>query len=205
MTLELGDAVALPEPRQAGPLSVEAALSSRRSVRDFAKGPLTLAEVSQLLWAAQGITDPEGYRAAPSAGALYPLEVYLVAGEVAALEAGIYKYDPLRHRLTLMQLGDRRAELAAAALDQDWMADGAAVLVIAAVPERTERKYGDRANRYVPMEAGHAAENVYLQAAALGLGTTVVGAFRDAQVKAVVGMARDERPLCLLPVGRPAA
>lgn len=204
MALKPGDKVVLPEPSYDGPMAVEKALSSRRSVREFAHGPLTLAEVSQLLWAVQGMSDPAGLRTAPSAGALYPLEVYLVAGGVASLDSGIYKYDPRRHGLRLTTAGDRRAELAAAALAQDWIGDAAAVLVIAAVFARTSAKYGARAKRYVHMEVGHGAQNVYLQAAALGLGTTIVGAFWDARVKAVVGMAPDEEPLGLLPVGRPA-
>ncbi len=204
MTLKPGDGLPLPEPSCDGLIAVEKALSSRRSVREFARGPLTLSQVSQLLWATQGTTDPAGLRTAPSAGALYPLEIYLVAGNVTSLDAGVYKYTSRRHALRLTTAGDRRAQLAAAALGQDWMQDAAAVLVIAAVLARTGAKYGARARRYVHMEVGHAVQNVYLQAAALDLGTTVVGAFWDARVKAVVGMAREEEPLALLPVGRPA-
>lgn len=204
MTLEPGDALPLPEPARDGALAVEKALSERRSVREFARGALALAEVSQFLWAAQGVSGPLGSRTAPSAGALYPLELYLVAGDVESLAPGVYKYQPRPHGLRLVKKGDLRAALAAAALDQDWMIDAPAILAVAAVFARTAVKYGGRAERYVHMEAGHLAENIYLQAAALGLGTTVVGAFRDERVKGVVAMEGDEAPLILLPVGRPA-
>jgi SagB-type dehydrogenase family enzyme len=202
MTLAAPDALSLPPPRPASAVSVEAALASRHSVRHFADAPLNLADTAQLLWAAQGITRAEGLRTAPSAGALYPLEIYLVAGTVAALPAGIYRYLPEHHRLVHAVAGDRRRELAAAALRQSWMADAPAILVIAAVVRRTSVKYGERGERYVHIEAGHAAQNVCLQAVALGLGTTVVGAFSDAGVKRVLGLAEEE-PLLLVPVGKP--
>lgn len=203
MAAEGDDVVALPGISVPGAMSVESALNARRSVRSFTRAPLTLAEVAQLLWAAQGVTHSEGFRTAPSAGALYPLEVYLVAGEVRGLAPGIYKYHPLEHRLSFVQVGDARARLAVAALGQAWVADAPAVVVIAAVYRRTSAKYGERAARYVPMEAGHAAQNVYLQATALGLGTTVVGAFHDEQVRAVVQLAPKEQPLALMPLGTP--
>jgi SagB-type dehydrogenase family enzyme len=197
-----GDSVSLPSPRPASAVSVEEALASRRSVRDFADAELSLEDTAQLLWAAQGITHSEGLRTAPSAGALYPLEVYLVAGRVATLPAGIYRYDPRRHQLAPTASGDRRRELASAALHQAWIADAPGVVVIAAVFRRTGVKYGDRGERYAHIEAGHAAENVCLQAVALGLGTTIVGAFSDAEVKRLLGLGEEE-PLLLIPVGKP--
>lgn len=203
MIAESAAGIALPEPSHEGRMAVEQALCKRRSVRDFGAGPLTLAEVSQLLWAAQGITDREGYRSAPSAGALYPLEIYLAVGNVESLKPGVYKYDPRRHQLRPLAEGDRRRELGAAAVGQSWLAEAAAVLVIAGVYARTAAKYGDRGQRYVLMEVGHAAQNVCLQAVALDLGTTVVGAFRDAKVKELVGTASGEEPISLIPVGRP--
>jgi SagB-type dehydrogenase family enzyme len=195
--------VTLPEPSLEGEVPVERAIAERRSVRAFARQPLTLANASQLLWAAQGLTDPSGLRAAPSAGALYPLEISLVAGNVSGLRAGVYRYEPRRHRLVLRREGDLRSEVAKAALDQDWVAEAPAILVIAAVPRRTTRKYGARAERYVYIEAGHAAQNVYLQAGALGLGTTIVGAFRDAKLARILGLAEQEQSLALLPIGTP--
>ena len=196
-----GDSVSLPGPRPASAVSVEEALASRRSVRDFADAGLNLGDTAQLLWAAQGITHSEGLRTAPSAGALYPLEVYLIAGRVATLPAGIYRYDPRRHQLVPTVSGDRRRELTLAALHQSWIADAPAVVVIAAVFRRTSTKYGGRGERYVHIEAGHAAENVCLQAVALGLGTTIVGAFSDAEVKRLLGLSEEE-PLLLIPVGK---
>jgi SagB-type dehydrogenase family enzyme len=194
--------VTLPEPSHEGEVPVERALTSRRSVRAFARESLPLSAVSQLLWAAQGITDPAGLRTAPSAGALYPLEVYLVAGDVSGVRAGVYRYEPRRHRLVLGAEGDRRAAVARAAHGQDWVAEAPAILVLAAVYERTAHKYGERAARYVHMEAGHAAQNVYLQAAALGLGTTIVGAFRDEELSSTLGLPVHTKPLALLPVGK---
>jgi SagB-type dehydrogenase family enzyme len=195
--------IKLPEPRQDSGISVESALRRRRSVREFRKESLTLVEVSQLLWAAQGITDPEGKRTAPSAGALYPLEVFLVAGGQDELPAGVYRYRPQGHDLIPVVQGDRRAKLAAAALEQDWLNDAPVTIAIAAVYERTAGKYKQRAERYVHMEVGHAAQNVHLQAAALELGTVVVGAFDDAEVKRVLTLAANEEPLCLMPLSKP--
>ncbi|MCK5273889.1 MAG: SagB/ThcOx family dehydrogenase, partial [Alphaproteobacteria bacterium] len=126
----------------------------------------------------------------------------LIAGDVRSLPAGIYRYSPRAHALEAGAAGDRRAALAEAALSQRWIADAAAILVLAAVEERTTVKYGRRGVRYVHIEVGHAAQNVYLQAAALGLGTTIVGAFDDDEVKGVANLRRDETPLCLLPIGR---
>ncbi len=228
--------IKLPEPRQESRTSVEVALRRRRSAREFQRAALTLAEISQLLWATQGITEPEGKRTAPSAGALYPLEVFLVVGKPVgegerprepkhlgksglagtlalpgsdskaapgALPAGLYRYRPQGHELVCVAEGDKRAKLAAAALDQDWLTDAPVIIVIAAVYERTARKYRQRAERYVHMEVGHAAQNVHLQAVALELGTVVVGAFDDAEVKRVLALADNEQPLCLMPVGKP--
>ena len=199
----LAGVIKLPEPRRDSKTSVEAALRRRRSVREFKKELLTPAEISQLLWATQGITDPEGKRTAPSAGALYPLEVFLVVGKEGALPAGVYKYRPQGHDLACVAEADKRAKLAAAALEQDWLADAPATIVIAAVYERTAGKYRHRAERYVHMEVGHTSQNVHLQAVALELGTVVVGAFDDAEVKRVLTLAENEQPLCLMPVGKP--
>lgn len=194
--------IRLPAPSNAGKLPVEKALRSRRSVRVFSRQPLALAEVAQLLWAGQGITGAGGKRTAPSAGALYPLELYLVAGDVSVLPQGIYKYHPLDHSLIRVANGDRRAALEDAALGQDVVNEAAAVIVVAAVYGRTTWKYGQRGVRYVHMEAGLAAQNIHLQAVALDLGTVLVGAFDDDKVKKIIRLPSDEQPLCLLPVGR---
>ncbi len=197
-----GERVALPDPARDGAMPLESALARRRSLRDFRRASLTLAEVAQVLWATQGISHPTGLRTAPSAGALYPLECHLVAGKVTALPAAVYRYDPARHELHRTVEGDRRAALAEAALSQTWMARAAAVVVLAAVERRTSVKYGARGTRYVHIEAGHAGQNACLQATALGLGTTVVGAFDDERVSAILDMGQGERPLCLLALGR---
>lgn len=186
-----------------GPTLAEA-LAKRRSSRDYLERPVSLAQVAQLLWAAQGTNDPAGLRTAPSAGALYPLEVLLVAGDVAGLSAGVYRYLPDRHALEHLADGDHRSRLAEAALGQSWAARGAVILVITAIYERTTRKYGVRGKRYVHIEVGHAAQNALLQAAALGLGAGVVGAFDDAAVARTLGLSASEHPLYLLPVGWPA-
>lgn len=194
--------IKLPAPSRTGRVAVERALDARRSLREFGGGALDLRSLAQVLWAAQGVTGPEGQRTAPSAGALYPLEIHVVAGDVAGLPAGVYRYVPADHVLVRAASGDRREALAAAALDQDWMARAPAILVIAAIQERTARKYGARSERYVPFEAGCAAENAALQAVALGLGTVVVGAFRDDAVTAVAALRSGERPIAIMPVGR---
>ena len=195
--------VPLPEPSHDGAVSVERALRLRESVRDFAPRPLSLQQVSQLLWAAQGVTRRDGGRTAPSAGALYPLELYLVVGDVDGIEAGLYRYRPGNHDLEAVGPGDHRSQLAAAAVRQTWMRDAPVILVLAAVYARTTGKYGERGRKYVHMEVGHAAQNVYLETAALGLGTTFVGAFNDNQVKGILGLPASEHPLGLMPVGWP--
>ncbi|MDN7011511.1 SagB/ThcOx family dehydrogenase [Methanoculleus sp. FWC-SCC3] len=197
------DAIVLPEPRGEGDVSVEEALSARRSVRIYADVPLALDDAGQTLWAAQGVTDDRGYRTSPSAGGLYPLEVYLVAGSVTGLEPGVYHYRPGEHLLVRVGAGDQRAALQAAAVNQTSVGDAPATIVIAAVPERTTVKYGERGMRYVYMEAGHAAENVYLQAEALDLATVVIGAFDEDEVREVLALPENTTPLYLMPVGRP--
>lgn len=182
--------------------SLEELLHQRRSVRDYADEPLTRDEVLKLLWAAQGVTRPWGGRTAPSAGALYPLEIYLVAGNVESLMPGVYKYMPRDNKLTHVKDGDVRVSLAAAALGQNWVRESVVDIVIAAVYERTTAKYGSRGERYVHIEVGHAAQNICLQATAMGLGLVTVGAFDDAAVRRIVGMSQEETPLYVIPVGR---
>jgi SagB-type dehydrogenase family enzyme len=195
--------IELPAVPQVDSGSLGDALRRRRSVRTYASASLTLGQVSELLWAGQGITHPDGLRTAPSAGALYPLEMYLVVGAVDGLSPGVYRYRPERHDLVLWQPEDCRAALARVAVRQVWMSDAPAVVVIAAEYERTTGKYQQRGIRYVHMEVGHAAQNIYLKAAALGLGTVFVGAFDDDHVHAVLKLPTEQRPLGLMPVGRP--
>lgn len=199
---ELSGRITLPEPLFKSKILTEEALKRRRSVREYQDKPLTLEEISQLLWAAQGITGEYGMRTAPSAGALYPIELYVVAGRVDGLAAGIYRYRPKGHELQKVAEGDKRGDLYQAALEQESLRDGAAAVVIAAVYGRTTRKYGGRGIMYVHMEVGSIAENIYLQAVSLGVGTVFVGAFDDDRVKKVVNMAEGEEPLAIMPLGR---
>jgi len=196
------ETIRLPEPKYDSDTSIEEALFKRRSVRSFKDSPLTLAEVSQLLWAAQGITSTGGLRTAPSAGALYPLEIYVVAGNVEGLPDGVYNYRPDTHELAGVVKGDKRTELCNAALGQTSVRNAAAVMVFSAVYGRTDAKYGDRSARYVHIEIGHAAQNVFLQTVPLNLGTVVIGAFYDDEVRKVLKMSDREQPLYIMPVGR---
>ncbi|AEH50334.1 SagB/ThcOx family dehydrogenase [Pseudothermotoga thermarum] len=203
----LAQVVKLPEPRIDGTVSLEKAISLRRSVRSFSTQFLTIFQISQLLWAAQGITDPFAkFRSAPSAGATYPLEIFVVVGKNAVenLEEGFYQYDPFTHSIRLRFQGDIREQLAQAALNQSWVKDAPVVFVIAAVYERTTARYGERGVRYVHIEVGHAAQNLCLQAVALGLGAVTVGAFYDEQVKSILKLDRNLSPLYLIPVGYPS-
>ncbi len=193
--------IMLPDPQKSSQVSLEETLAGRRSVRDFKGESLTLAEVSQLLWAAQGVTSPPDKRTAPSAGATYPLEVYLVADKVEGLEAGLYRYLPEDHSLSLISGGAKGEALKDAAMGQGFVAEAPINIVFTAVYERTTGRYGDKGERYVHMEAGHAAQNIYLQCEALDLGTVVVGAFNDSQVKGILGLPENEDPLYIIPIG----
>jgi SagB-type dehydrogenase family enzyme len=206
--------IKLPEPVHGSSTSVEQALSHRRSVREYRDELISLAEVSRLLWAAQGVTNAEGMRTAPSAGALYPLEVYVVAGKVSGIRPGVYKYIPGEHALELASEGDKRSELGNVSSGQPSIKDAALDIVIAGVYERTTGKYDSpvrdertgshypRGVGYVYLEAGHAAQNICLQSESLKLGTVTIGAFSDDGVKMVTGMRDEERPLYIMPVGR---
>ncbi len=199
----LGEVVSLPKPSLKGNMSVEEAIYRRRSIRDYRQEPLSLRELSQLLWAAQGVTFRKyGFRSAPSAGATYPLELYISVkeGGVSNLQAGIYHYDPFDHAIELIKKGDFSGELMKAALDQPWVHKAAVCIIIAANFERTTSVYGERGIRYVYLEAGHVGQNIYLQATALNLGTVAIGAFHDDWVRSIVGCS--EHPIYLFPVGR---
>lgn len=193
--------IGLPAAETRGEVPVEQALQLRRSIRSFGPKALTLDRLAQLLWAAQGVSGGT-YRTAPSAGATYPLQVYAAVGNVGALAAGVYRYEPAEHALILVREGDVLAPLARAAYGQDWIADAPVAIVLSAVYGRTTGRYGERGVRYVHMEAGHAAQNVYLQAEALELGTVVVGAFADGSVRKVLHLDEEEQPLLIMPVGK---
>ena len=206
MSLDQPAPISLPEPGYKGIMSLEEAIARRRSIRRFTDEPLSLAQLSQLLWATQGITGASsGDRAIPSAGATYPLEIFIVCGRsgIEGVAAGIYHYHVTRHSLSRQHGGDVRPVLSRAALGAESIYEAPASIVISAEYERTLMRYGDRGERYVHMEVGHAGQNIYLQAAALGLATVAVGAFDDEQVREVLRLDRHLQPLYIMPVGKP--
>lgn len=198
MNEKAGETRELPAPKERGEISVEEAIAARRSVRSFADSALSEQEMAQILWAAQGVTDTSrGFRAAPSAGATYPLETYVATGE------GVFRYLPGRHALETVKSDDVRTALARAALGQGFVREAPATFVFAAVPERTTSRYGERGMMYIHMEAGHAAQNIHIQAVALGLGSVPVGAFTENRAISVLGIPEGQRVLYMVPVGRP--
>jgi SagB-type dehydrogenase family enzyme len=195
----------LPEPTRAGTVSIEETMAQRRSVRAFAPDPIPLAAIGQLAWAAQGVSDvATGYRTAPSAGGTLPIEVDLLIQGLPELDDGVYRYLPDEHALRLRLSGDRRDAVTRATLQQEFVRQAPVVMLLSAVPERTEARFGALAGRLIEMEVGHVAQNVSLQAVALGLGSVVVAAIREAEVAAVVELVDGERPIYLMPLGRPA-
>jgi SagB-type dehydrogenase family enzyme len=197
-----GEVIKLPEPQNRSNVSVEQAIGKRRSRRSYTNDPVLLGDIAQLCWAAQGVTDPiNGLRAAPSAGALYPIELFLVVGS-SDLETGVYHYLSRDHALETVKRGEYRNQLREASLGQEHVGNGALDFVITGIYDRTTAKYGDRGReRYVPMEAGCVAENLYLQAEALGLGTVSVGSFHDDQVREVISAPGQYVPLFIMPIG----
>jgi len=197
----------LPTPQNDGNMSVEEALASRRSRRNFQDKALSMEQLSQILWAAYGITLPMpdrsggGFRTTPSAGATFPLEVYVAVGNVYGLSPGIFQYNSENHTLIRLSNNDIRQELSNAALGQRMVANAPATIFYTAVMPRITERYGERGIRYAYMELGHSAQNVYLQAEALGLGTVAIGAFDDNMVRAIFSLASGEYPLYLMPIG----
>lgn len=198
-----GEIMELPEPQRTGDVSLEETLEDRRSRRQFDDVSLDSEQLSQLLWAGQGISDERrNFRTAPSAGALYPLETFAAISNVDGLEPGLYRYMPEEHALEKIMEGDLSDQLQSDALGQEWVGAAPLNIILTALYERIVPRYGDRAERYTHMEVGHAAQNVYLQAEALGLGTVAIGAFSDEGVSQTLQL-EDEEPLMILPVGKP--
>jgi len=193
----MGTIITLPKPNKDGLMSLEKAIAKRRSWRDFSPQPLTFEQISQLCWAAQGRDTATRYRTAPSAGATYPLELFVVAGQ------GLFRYLPAKHSLEKHSDHDLRAALASAGWGQNFIEEAPLTLVFAAEFARTTRRYGERGIRYVYMEAGHAAQNVHLQAESLGLGSVAVGAFDDASVSRVLSLPDHLEPIYMVAVGYP--
>jgi SagB-type dehydrogenase family enzyme len=198
------DEISLPKPSLKGALSVEEAIKARRCIRSFQAKPLTIEQLSQLLWAAQGITLEDGFkRAAPSAGALYPLELFVVVGNkcIEELDAGVYQYLPSSHAIKLSMKSDLREKIMKAALEQECIAQAPINIIITADYDRTEKKYGERAERYVHIEVGHAGENIMLQAVSLGLSSVIIGAFYDEKLSHALQLPPELKPLLIIPVG----
>ena len=192
----MNDEILLPQPKLKGKISLEQTIAQRRSKRSFKAKPLTDDEIGQLLWSAQGLTDKRrGLRAAPSAGALYPMEIF------ALTKDGVFYYSPKEHKLTLKDSRDLRKQLSAAALHQKSVAEAALDIVITAVYSRVTGRYGQRGIRYTDIEAGHIAQNVHLQAVALGLDSVPIGAFSDQKVSEVLNLPENYSPLYIIPVG----
>ncbi len=171
-------------------------------MREFSNQPLSLDEIGQLLWSAQGLTDPAGLRTVPSAGALYPLETHVVVGKVSETQVGVYRYVPGRHELVREVGGDKRHDLAMAALQQSWMEAASIMVIFTIVGRRITAEYGRRGLRYAQIEVGHAAQNLALQAVSLGMGTTMVGAFDDEAVRKLLALPEEEVPVYIIPLGR---
>lgn len=195
--------LALPQPVYQGDTSIEAALKQRRSIREYQDKPLSLSQLSQLLWAAQGVTSPAGYRTAPSAGALYPLRIYVLAQKIDSLPVGIYLYSPAQHSLKHISADLPMNEIAAAAFNQVTFSSAPVVFLITGNESMTASKYGNEARRLVAMEVGHVAENMALQAVSLHLGLVTIGGFDVHKIKALLALPRDEAPYYLIPAGVP--
>ena len=196
--------VRLPLPASQGEVSVEQAIKLRRTIRSFSSRALNLDQLAQLLWAASGITEDNGYkRAAPSAGALYPMDVYVVMGQdgVPPMEAGVYHYEPATHQLVKVLKGDMRSSVARASLSQMWMSKAPLTMIITAEYARATGKYGKVGIKYALIEAGHIGQNIFLQAQALGLEAGIVGAFHDAELTGAIHITSNHEPVLLMPVG----
>ena len=205
---ELSLTYILPPPNTDGDLSIESALENRRSQRNFRDKPLSVDQLSQILWAAYGITSPRpdnpslrgGLRTAPSAGALYPLEVYAIVGNVDGIEPGAYKYLSEEHKIIMVASGDVRDSLADAVFRQSMVTEAPAAIFYSAVFSRTTERYGEQGRHFVYIELGHSAQNVYLQAEALQLGTCAIGTVTEA-AREILNLPEEEDPLYLMPIG----
>jgi SagB-type dehydrogenase family enzyme len=209
--------IKLPNPQLKGKVSLEETILRRRSVRRYRRDPLNLFQLSQILWSAQGITGTGGFRAAPSAGTSYPLEIFVFVGKQTViaseapiasgqapeeLQAGIYHYEADSNSLSLHKPADLRPDLARATLDQEFIIEAPVDIVICALYHKTSYRYGRRGERYVHIEVGHVGENIHLQAVALGLATVEVGAFHDEEVRKVLGVDEQIKPLYIMPLGK---
>ncbi|HOK41363.1 MAG TPA: SagB/ThcOx family dehydrogenase [bacterium] len=195
--------IKLPKPENISKISIEEALLKRRSIREYKDEALTIKEVSQILWSAQGITEPKKkFRTAPSAGAIFPLNIYLVVNKVENIEKGIYKYLPETHEIIQFLNEDKREDIYKACLQQSCIKNGAIIIVITGNFEKIKKRYSERGVRYTYIEVGHCSQNIYLQCVSLNLGTVAVGAFYDEEVKKILKLPDEEEPLYLMPIGK---
>lgn len=192
--------VKLPEPNKETCLSQ--LLLKRKSVRKFKKEPLRLSELSQVLWASYGLINKRRH-VVPSAGATYPVEIYLVVRDVEGLKPGIYKYNNQEHLVQLVKEGDYSRDLARACLDQLWVKEAPVNIILVALHEKTTSWYGERGFRYIHNEAGHIGQNIYLMATEMNLGTVAIGAFNDSEVLKIIGLDAKYIALYVFPVGKP--
>ncbi len=199
--------IELPSFQPSRGMSLDQALKDRKSVRDFQARPISKGQLAYMLWASTGIQRIEGgyeFRTVPSAGALYPIETYLIANDVRGLDAGIYHYSIRAHQLEQLRQGDFRQQIAAAALGQGMCATAAVVFVWSAMFERCKWKYGQRAYRYIYLDAGHITENLALAAISLNLGSCEIGALYDDQTNVILGVdGIEESTICMAVVGIP--
>ncbi|MBW6496762.1 MAG: SagB/ThcOx family dehydrogenase [Bacteroidales bacterium] len=197
-----GTMIALPQPITDGSMSLEKAISLRRSVRSYVNQPLSIEELSQLLWAGQGINNERGFRTAPSAGATFPLELFVMVNNVAGLKKGLYHYQIGEHALKLTDARELEGEVARASLSQSMISDAGVVIIFTAIFDRTTSRYGERGIRYIHNEVGHVSQNIHLQVSALNLGTVVIGAYRDEEVEAILNLGEEFRVLYMMPIGK---
>ncbi|MBM4403746.1 MAG: SagB/ThcOx family dehydrogenase [Candidatus Cloacimonetes bacterium] len=198
-----GITIPLPEPMITGSVSVEQAIHQRRSTRSFKDESLSIAQISQILYSAQGISHQErGLRTAPSAGAIYPLELYAIIGKADDIDPGLYRYQPTTHSLALIQTGDLRQSIISKVSRQAFVASAPISLILTVAYERISERYSERGMMYAHMEVGHVGQNVHLQAEALGLGTVMVGAFNESELAKQMALPDGEIPLYIMPVGK---
>jgi SagB-type dehydrogenase family enzyme len=197
------EAIKLPQPNTTGGMALAEALKNRRTVRHFASRSLDLVQISQLLWEGDGASDTRGLRTSPSAGATYPLDLYLVVGErgVTDLPAGLYHYDVASHALMPLSKGNLHSPVARACLRQAWMAEAPVMVVITGEYRRCTKRYGQRGIRYTDIEAGNVSQNLFLAAEALGLGAGIVGAFDDKALAQALNLPPAHEPLLVMPLG----
>ncbi len=197
-----GTMISLPQPTTDGTMSLEKAMSLRRSVRSYVNQPLTIEELSQLLWAGQGINNERGFRTAPSAGATFPLELFVMVNNVKGLKKGIYHYQIGDHSLKMTDARELEGEVTRASLSQSMISEAGVVIIFAAIFDRTTSRYGERGIRYIHNEVGHVSQNIHLQVSALNLGTVVIGAYRDEEVEAILDLGEEYRVLYMMPIGK---